>query len=133
MIEELKREESLILGRVTSRPTSPCPVQNASTTLTKDADGVWSTNLPLDRRESCYSLLKSLALLGCASLVFLAGANAQTPGPPHRFEANVLAYEAANKTNPPPQRGDSLAGDSNWIAGKQWRRICRATPSSTAA
>jgi len=58
--------------------------------------------------------LKNLAWLGCASVVFVAGANAQTPGPPPRFEADVLAYEASDKTNLPPRGAILLAGDSQF-------------------
>ena len=70
----------------------------------------------------------SLAWLGCASLVFSAGANAQTSGPPHRFETNVLAYEAADKTNPPPPGAILLAGDSQFY---RWKTVAEDLPGYT--
>jgi lysophospholipase L1-like esterase len=74
------------------------------------------------------SPLKNLALLGYAALVFSSGANAQTNDRPHPFEANVLAYERADKTNPPPRGAILLAGDSQFY---RWKTVAEDLPGYT--
>ena len=45
-----------------------------------------------------------------------------------RFEKNVLAYEAADKTNPPPQNAILLAGDSQFY---RWKTLHEDLPGYT--
>jgi len=46
----------------------------------------------------------------------------------NRFERNVLAYEAADKTNPPPQNAILLAGDSQFF---RWKTFEEDLPGYT--
>ena len=46
----------------------------------------------------------------------------------NRFEKNVLAYEAADKTNPPPQNAILLAGDSQFY---RWKTLHEDLPDYT--
>ena len=78
--------------------------------------------------EAMKLTLKSRAWLGCAALIFAARSNGQTPAPPHRFETNVLAYEAADKTNAPPQGAILLAGDSQFY---RWKTLAEDLPGYT--
>ena len=48
--------------------------------------------------------------------------------PANRFEKNVLAYEAADKTNPPPQNAILLAGDSQFY---RWKTVHEDLPDYT--
>jgi lysophospholipase L1-like esterase len=67
-------------------------------------------------------------LAAVASLLFTVGARGQAPAPAHRFETNVLAYEAANKTNPPPQGAVLLVGDSQFF---RWKTVAEDLPGYT--
>lgn len=71
----------------------------------------------------------SLLLL---SLTLLLEAHAQSgvsiaPGA-HRFERNVQAYEAADRTNPPPQNAILLVGDSQFF---RWKTLAEDLPDFT--
>src|SRR5476649_2791467 len=46
----------------------------------------------------------------------------------NRFEKTVLAYEAADKTNPPPQNAILLAGDSQFY---RWKTVHEDLPDYT--
>lgn len=46
----------------------------------------------------------------------------------NRFERNVLAYEAADKTNPPPKNAILLAGDSQFF---RWKTLDEDLPGYT--
>ncbi len=59
----------------------------------------------------------------------LAGpARAQAPTPENRFERNVRAYEAADRTNPPPKGAILLAGDSQFY---RWKTLDEDLPDYT--
>jgi len=68
------------------------------------------------------SLSNGLLLAATLSL----SAVAQTPE--NRFEKNVLAYEAADKANPPPQGAILLAGDSQFF---RWKTVHEDLPGYT--
>ncbi len=69
-------------------------------------------------------LLIALAVLDIGS-----GASAQTNTPaPHRFENNVRAYEAADKSNAPPKNAILLAGDSQFF---RWKTVNEDLPGYT--
>lgn len=70
----------------------------------------------------------SFALLCLALLT--TPAEAQTPGAPGpgRFEKNVAAYEAADKTSPPPAGAILLAGDSQFY---RWKTLAEDLPGYT--
>jgi lysophospholipase L1-like esterase len=67
----------------------------------------------------------SIFLISVALLV-AASSRGQTQS--HRFEANVLAYEAADKTNPPPRNAILLAGDSQFF---RWKTVREDLPGYT--
>jgi lysophospholipase L1-like esterase len=48
--------------------------------------------------------------------------------PPNRFEQNVLAYEAADRTSPPPRGAILLAGDSQFY---RWTTLAEDLPEYT--
>jgi len=60
--------------------------------------------------------------------VLLLAANSPAQAQPHRFESSVLAYEAADKTNPPPHNAILLAGDSQFF---RWRTVHEDLPGYT--
>ena len=69
--------------------------------------------------------LNSRRLLSWLFLLLIARAvhgqsNAATPVAGHPFEHNVQAYEAADRTNPPPQNAILLAGDSQFF---RWKTV----------
>jgi len=73
----------------------------------------------------------STATLASFVLTAPAGraASAQTSSnPAHRFEANVQAYEAADKTAPPPAGAILLAGDSQFF---RWKTLAEDLPGFT--
>lgn len=70
------------------------------------------------------SLLFSLALLFDAR----AQSNASTAVAGNRFEKNVQAYEAADRTNPPPQNAILLLGDSQFF---RWKTVAEDLPDYT--
>jgi len=53
-------------------------------------------------------------------IAFPEGAKAQTNAMEHRFENNVRLYEAADKSNAPPQNAILLAGDSQFY---RWKTV----------
>jgi lysophospholipase L1-like esterase len=56
-----------------------------------------------------------------AVVAIVSGGRAgQQPMPGHPFERNVLAYEAADKTNPPPKGAILLVGDSQFFRWKTY-------------
>jgi hypothetical protein len=57
-----------------------------------------------------------------------AGVRGQTPAAQNRFEKNVLAYEAADRTTPPPQGAILLVGDSQFY---RWRTLDEDLPGYT--
>ena len=69
---------------------------------------------------------------GLFALALAFGARAQsnnlTAGPGHRFERNVAAYEAADRTNPPPQNAILLVGDSQFF---RWKTVAEDLPDYT--
>jgi lysophospholipase L1-like esterase len=72
--------------------------------------------------------LKNCFWLGCAALILAAQADAQSAAPAHRFESNVLAFEASDKTNPPPEGAILLAGDSQFY---RWKTLAEDLPGYT--
>lgn len=79
------------------------------------------------------TVLRLLPMPACllALSVTLAGipqSHAQTPAPANRFERNVLAYEAMDKTNPPPRDAILLAGDSQFY---RWKTLAEDLPDYT--
>jgi lysophospholipase L1-like esterase len=71
-----------------------------------------------------------LPLLFSVTLVFDARAqsNVSIAVTGNRFERNVQAYEAADRTNPPPQNAILLAGDSQFF---RWKTIAEDLPEYT--
>lgn len=62
------------------------------------------------------------------SIALLAAANSHGQVQPHHFEANVLAYEASDKTNPPPHNAILLVGDSQFF---RWKTVHEDLPGYT--
>jgi hypothetical protein len=58
------------------------------------------------------------AVIAMFAIAASAGAQQPAPAPAHPFERNVLAYEAADKTNAPPKGAILLAGDSQFFRWK---------------
>ena len=54
--------------------------------------------------------------------------NSHAQSQPHRFESAVLAYEAADKTNPPPRNAILLVGDSQFY---RWKTVHEDLPGYT--
>jgi lysophospholipase L1-like esterase len=77
------------------------------------------------------SIQRSLLSL-LASLTLVIEARAQTNAPAavagNRFEKNVEAYEAMDRTNPPPQNAILLAGDSQFF---RWKTLAEDLPDYT--
>jgi lysophospholipase L1-like esterase len=71
-----------------------------------------------------------LALLFSVALVLGARAQSNDSTVPagHRFEKNVQAYEAADRTNPPPQNAILLVGDSQFF---RWKTLAEDLPDYT--
>ncbi len=67
-------------------------------------------------------------LSACVALVLAAGAVAQTAPPANRFKKNVEAYEAADRTSPPPTNAILLAGDSQFY---RWKTLHEDLPGYT--
>src|SRR5580692_9618664 len=67
-------------------------------------------------------------LVACAGLLFTASSNGQALPQAHRFETNVLAYEAADRTNAPPPGAILLAGDSQFF---RWKTLAEDLPGYT--
>src|SRR4051812_3315650 len=67
---------------------------------------------------------------GLLSLVALAlsSARAQPAATENRFEETVLAYEAADRTEPPPRGAILLAGDSQFF---RWKTVHEDLPGYT--
>jgi lysophospholipase L1-like esterase len=61
-------------------------------------------------------------------LVLFVAAQTYGQGQSHRFEANVLAYEAIDKTNPPPHNAILLVGDSQFY---RWKTVHEDLPGYT--
>jgi lysophospholipase L1-like esterase len=57
-----------------------------------------------------------------------AQSNVSTAIPGNRFEKNVQAYEAADRTNPPPQKAILLVGDSQFF---RWKTVAEDLPDFT--
>jgi lysophospholipase L1-like esterase len=79
------------------------------------------------------TILPILPIHACLLALFAALASvpqsqAQTPASTNRFEKNVLAYEAADKTDPPPQNAILLAGDSQFY---RWKTLAEDLPDYT--
>lgn len=77
-------------------------------------------------------LLHRLLLILLFLLAPLSGARAQTNASGgvigNRFEKNVEAYEAVDRTNPPPQKAILLAGDSQFY---RWKTVAEDLPDYT--
>ena len=58
----------------------------------------------------------------------LPAINSHAQARPHRFESAVLAYEAADKTNPPPPNAILLVGDSQFY---RWKTVHEDLPGYT--
>lgn len=70
-----------------------------------------------------HTFLRAAVFIVLSSLAPIQTARAQQPRStpdPKRFEKNVLAYEAADKTSPPPANAILLAGDSQFF---RWKTI----------
>lgn len=83
-----------------------------------------NTTLHLLSIQRLLSVLLSLALLAEAH----AQSNAPAAAAGNRFERNVEAYEAADRTNPPPQNAILLAGDSQFF---RWKTVAEDLPDFT--
>ncbi len=70
------------------------------------------------------SFLFSFALVAEA----LAQSNAPAAGATSRFEKNVQAYEAVDRTNPPPLKAILLVGDSQFF---RWKTVAEDLPEFT--
>ena len=68
-----------------------------------------------------------VALVAVASTVRAAPQFPSTPDPT-RFEKNVAAYEAGDKTSPPPKSAILLAGDSQFY---RWKTLVEDLPEYT--
>lgn len=72
-----------------------------------------------------------LSLVGVVMLVWscaqagLAGQASATPVGPRRFESNVAAYEAADRTTPPAKGAILLVGDSQFF---RWKTLSEDLP-----
>lgn len=64
----------------------------------------------------------------CALALCARGAESLPAAAPNRFEKNVRAYEAADKTNPPPPGAILLAGDSQFF---RWKTLHEDLPDFT--
>lgn len=74
-------------------------------------------------------LAMSLLVLATARIVSAQGNPQATPAAAgNRFEKNVLAYEAADRTNPPPKGAILLAGDSQFY---RWSTLAEDLPGYT--
>ena len=83
---------------------------------------LYCTTLKLPTNQRCLlSLLFSLTLV----LDACAQTNDATVVAGHRFEKDVQAYEAANRTNPPPQNAILLLGDSQFF---RWKTVAEDLP-----
>ena len=67
-------------------------------------------------------------LMLLSSLSLIAVAIAQTPPSESRFEKAVLAYEATDRTEPPPHGAILLAGDSQFF---RWKTLHEDLPGYT--
>ncbi len=79
----------------------------------------------------CLSRVGRSSLLVISVLCFSRLASAQAPAVDpggNRFEKNVLAYEAADKTAPPPRNAILLAGDSQFF---RWKTLADDLPGYT--
>ena len=78
------------------------------------------------------SLIQRRLLFLLFSLAFVLGAHAQSgvsnAVAGNRFEKNVQAYEAADRTNPPPQNAILLLGDSQFY---RWKTLSEDLPDYT--
>jgi hypothetical protein len=84
-------------------------------------------NRPIPSLRPATSLLVAvLGLLGVVSAP--AQTNGVPPPPMHRFERNVAAYEAADRTNPPPLDAILLVGDSQFF---RWKTLAQDLPGYT--
>jgi lysophospholipase L1-like esterase len=68
-----------------------------------------------------------VALVAIACAARLSAQSASTPDPT-RFEKNVAAYEAADKSTPPPKGAILLAGDSQFY---RWKTVAEDLPDYT--
>jgi len=77
-------------------------------------------------------LICQLLLVGLFSQTVFSEARAQTNMPGgttgNRFEKNVAAYEAIDRTNPPPQKAILLVGDSQFY---RWKTVAEDLPDYT--
>jgi lysophospholipase L1-like esterase len=72
-------------------------------------------------------ILAGLVLVGLA-LDGRGQTNGATPGTGNVFERNVAAYEAMDRTNPPPQNAILLVGDSQFF---RWKTVAEDLPDYT--
>ena len=63
-----------------------------------------------------------------AGVALWTAGNAHVQAQSHRFEANVRAYEAADRTNPPPPNAILLVGDSQFF---RWKTLREDLPGYT--
>jgi hypothetical protein len=78
------------------------------------------------------SSIQSRLLFLLFTLAFIVNVHAQTNGSialvSNRFERNVQAYEAGDRTNPPPQHAILLVGDSQFY---RWKTVAEDLPDFT--
>ncbi len=66
-------------------------------------------------------------LLAVTAALFASAASAQTNAGPARFESEIKAFEAADKTNPPPRQAVLFVGSSSI---RLWKTLARDFPVS---
>lgn len=69
-----------------------------------------------------------LCLLFALTPAIEAPAQTNVSAVSNRFEKNVLAYESADRTNPPPQKAILLVGDSQFF---RWKTLAEDLPDFT--
>jgi lysophospholipase L1-like esterase len=79
-------------------------------------------NLKISRLAACCFLLPLLAAVAHGQ------SNVSTAVADNRFEQNVQDYEAADRTNPPPQNAILLVGDSQFF---RWKTVAKDLPDFT--
>jgi lysophospholipase L1-like esterase len=72
--------------------------------------------------------MRSFLMVALAAALSSGRLEGQGPAPEHRFEKNVVAYEAADKGSAPPQSAILLVGDSQFY---RWKTLAEDLPGYT--